>query len=42
MIPVFCRVGSKTSIKKTVTDKIPTDYDLYVEPFAGAAVIIKI
>jgi len=39
MIPVFCRVGSKTAIKKTVTDKIPTDYDLYVEPFAGAAVV---
>ena len=39
MIPVFCRVGSKTAIKKTVTDKIPTDYDLYVEPFAGAGII---
>lgn len=39
MIPVFCRVGSKTAIKKIVTEKIPNDYDLFVEAFAGAAVI---
>ena len=39
MIPVFCRVGNKTAIKKIVTEEIPTDYDLFVEAFAGAAVI---
>ncbi len=39
MIPVFCRVGKKTAIKKIVTEKIPNDYDLFVEAFAGAAVI---
>lgn len=39
MIPVFCRVGSKTPIKKIITEEIPNDYDLYVEPFAGASVI---
>lgn len=39
MIPVFCRVGSKTAIKKIVTEEIPNDYDLFVEAFAGAAVI---
>lgn len=39
MIPVFCRIGSKTAIKKKITTMIPNDYDLYVEPFAGSAVI---
>jgi len=39
MIPVFCRMGSKTAIKKIVTEKIPDDFDLYVEPFVGSGVI---
>lgn len=39
MIPVFCRIGSKTNLKKTITNMIPNDYDLYVEPFVGSGVI---
>jgi DNA adenine methylase len=35
--PIFCRVGGKMPIVKTLLAYVPTDIATYVEPFAGGA-----
>lgn len=35
--PIFCRVGGKMPIVKTLLGYVPTDIATYVEPFAGGA-----
>ena len=39
MINIFCRVGNKITIKNNIIEKIPDDFDLYVEPFIGGGII---
>ena len=39
MTSIFCRVGKKNPIKDNVIQKIPDDFDLYVEPFIGGGII---
>tara|TARA_R100001440_G_scaffold17797_2_gene29842 strand:+ start:1567 stop:2319 length:753 start_codon:yes stop_codon:yes gene_type:complete len=39
MISIFCRIGTKKKIKDKIINKIPDDFDLYVEPFVGSGVI---
>ena len=39
MTNIFCRVGNKVTIKNNIIEKIPDDFDLYVEPFVGSGVI---
>jgi DNA adenine methylase len=39
MTNIFCRVGNKITIKNDIIEKIPDNFDLYVEPFVGSAII---
>ena len=39
MTSIFCRVGKKNPIKDNIIQKIPNDFDLYVEPFVGSGII---
>jgi DNA adenine methylase len=39
MTSIFCRVGKKNPIKDNIIQKIPDNFDLYVEPFVGSAII---
>lgn len=37
--PIFCRVGTKRSLRDIVFKKFPSNYSTYIEPFVGSGAI---